>query len=73
MTSKEWDDFLDARILAAEAGQATSIEELKPVLKAAEEAGLIPSEHAFAFSRVHANHKEVHVKYLKVLKYYSSK
>ena len=73
MTGKEWDDFLNARILAAEAGQPTPIDELKPLLEAAQEAGLIPSEHALAFSRVHANHKEVHVKYLKVLKEYSSK
>jgi hypothetical protein len=73
MTCKEWDDFLNARILAAEAGQTTTIEELKPVLKAAEEAGLIPSEHALAVIRAHANHKKVHAKYLKVLKYYSSK
>ena len=73
MTSKEWDDFLNVRILAAETGQPTPIEELKPLLKAAEESGLIPSEHVLAFNRVHANQKEVHVKYLKVLKYYSSK
>jgi hypothetical protein len=73
MTIKEWNNFLNARILAAEAGQPTPIEELKPLLESAQEAGLIPSEHALAFNRVHANHKEVHMKYLKVLKYYSSK
>ena len=73
MTGKEWNDFLDARILAAEAGQPTPIKEVKPLLEAAQEAGLIPLEHALAFNQVHANHKEVHWKYLKVLKYHSSK
>ena len=73
MNGKEWNDFLDARILAAEAGQPTPIKEVKPLLEAAQEAGLIPLEHALALNRVHANHREVHWKYLKVLKYYSSK
>ena len=41
MNGKEWNDFLDARILAAEAGQATPAEELKPLLEAAKKAGLI--------------------------------
>jgi hypothetical protein len=66
MNGKEWNDFLDARILAAEAGQATPA-----FAGSGKKAGLIPLEHAL--NRVHANHKEVHWKYLKLLKYYSSR
>jgi hypothetical protein len=34
MTGKEWVDFLNIRVLAAEAGQPTPIDELKPLLNA---------------------------------------